>query len=316
MPNLRGLFQSIIMIAMGHLLLSCNADSLLGQITVNNIVNPDQGPPVITFITTPSALTGDHDMTLEFTVEDDPEGQGISKAELFYAPDLDNPVWKSLGEVEKGTHTITFCVPNKNHPKPGFKVEASDLNGNDAVKILGADATNFSINLTSPAELAALLPGITSDSNGLTNLTSTDASITGTCQKTNCSATSIKYEDPSWNVFYAINVDSASAPASGDAAWTSCDDAVTNGLTLPDLTAVTAGDGAKTISLWIKAEDTDFDGFTALETITTSSADVSVTYDGTNPTVDITDLNAAISAGSNQNLTFTASDTNGIDNMT
>lgn len=75
------------MIAMGSALLSCNADSLLGQITVDNIVNPDSEKPVITFSNTPISLTGDQDASITFTVKDDPEGKGISEATLYFTSD-------------------------------------------------------------------------------------------------------------------------------------------------------------------------------------------------------------------------------------
>lgn len=260
----------------------CNADGLLGQITVDKIINPDEEPPIISFSTVPSALTGDQTTTITYTVIDDPKGQGIREAIWYYTPDLDNPDWKQMGTLVPGENrTIEFCVPNKTHPKPGFKITAVDLNGNEAEKSLG-ELPTFSITPSSAGDLSSFLPTITSDSNGLTNNATTSFSV-NSCPKTNCSASSIKFEPPSWDIYFAINVDSGSAPASGDAAWVSCQDAIDLGLTLPDLEAITPGDGDKTISIWVKTVDTDFDGITPLENISTSSNDVTVTFDTTPP---------------------------------
>lgn len=306
---MKTLTQVIMLITMGSLLLSCNADSLMGQITVDNIVNPDKVKPIISFQNGPASLTGDQDITVTFTVEDDPEGKGISEATLYYASDADSPVWKKVQDIEPGTQTLTFCVPNKTYDKPILKIEATDLNGNQAEETFIATTESASpIALASAADLNGLLPAtITSDSNGLTNLTSTDISIPGTCKKTNCSATAIVLEEPTWDIYYAINVDTGTAPAAGDAAWTTCEDAITNGLTLPDLTAVTPGDGAKNVRLWVKAVDTDQDS-SPIEERSTNFTDVVITYDATPPAVSIVDRAAAIQAGSTESVSYTATD--------
>ena len=51
LKNLTGLLGTLV------LLLSCNADSFLGQISVDKIVNPDNVPPIISFSTIPSQVS-------------------------------------------------------------------------------------------------------------------------------------------------------------------------------------------------------------------------------------------------------------------
>lgn len=304
---IKNLFGSVATLV---LLLSCNADSFLGQITVDKIVNPDDVPPLISFDTIPAALDGDSEVTITYTVEDDPEGGGISTATLYYTPDADNDAYVSLGTIPKGSGSVTFCVPNKSQPKPAFKIVAMDNNGNQAEEVIGTDAPPlFTVTPRDSTDLNTLLPTATADdSDAIVNVTNPTISL-DTCKVSNCGVSALKYEDHPFTIEYGITTDAADSTG---VSWVSCETAVASGMTVPDLEENVAGDGGKTVNVWLRSTNKDHDGITDITAISALSSDVAITYDSTSATLNIDDLAASVRGGSSQNITFTASDPNGI----
>ena len=298
-PRMLFLFKRIFFALLLAAMASCNP---LGKIEVKNIVNPDAIKPTISFITTaPATMNGAQDFPLEFKVVDDPGGSGISKAVLMYSPDGDNLPYREVGSFTGGQRTINFCAPNKNHPKPAFKIVATDNNGNSAEETLGLiPAENFSIALTEP-----VLPVLTS-SNGLaTNQPNTDILIDA-CKKTACSSGALYYETPTNNLSVAINV---GQPIAASGAWVSCDTFLANGQN----EVFGSGDGNYTYNVWVKSEDTDLDNVTPLTSITSTSQDITVSADITNPTATFVTTATAMNSLDDFNVSFNVSDgTSGI----
>lgn len=247
---------------------SCNP---LGQIEVKNIVNPDDQKPTVIFHTTaPATMNGAQDFALDVEVKDNAGGSGISTAKLYYSPDGDNDPFVQVGSFAEGRRIINFCTPNKNHPKPTFKIIATDNNQNSAEDTLGLiPAENFTIALTEP-----VLPNLTSSEGLATTQASTDILIDA-CKKTACSNDALYYETPTNNLFFAV---AGAQPAAGSGSWVTCESVLASGYDLPAF----GGDGNYTYNVWMKSEDTNYDS-TPLTSISSSSQDITVSADVTPP---------------------------------
>lgn len=252
-------------------LYSCSdTSSLTGKISVSKIVNPDEIPPTVTFITTPSAITGNNDFTLDYQLNDNTGISGIKNATLSYS--ADGITFKTIKSISPSSTSLKLCIPNKNLPQLTFKITATDKNGNTTEELLGNELGNyFTVNLDSEPNL----PGSVTSSQGLlTNQANTKLYI-DVCVPTKCSSDAVILDASTNNLFVA---QASSQPASGDSSWVSCSDAVANGITTPNFLTETN----YTYKIWTKSEDTNFDS-SAITHISTSSKDITVTYDVTPP---------------------------------
>ena len=251
-------------------IVACRVDeSGMSSIRVNNIVNPDNDAPLIEFRSTPTAINGNQDYTLEYSVKDAPGGKGVREAKLYYSPTGDEADFKEVATLNPNQTQINFCVPNKNHSKPTFKIEAVDKRGNVGSATLGDVGASYSITKTEP-----ILPVISSSEGSVTGSSNTTINIDA-CKKTACSAGAAYYETPTNDLYIAL---AGAQPGAGDASWVSCDDVLLNGISTPPFGA----DGDTTFNIWVKSEDTEFDS-TPFTDISTGSQDITVTYDSTPP---------------------------------
>jgi hypothetical protein len=291
-----------ILLAVMFLGTSCSKDSLSGKIEVKGLVNPDSVEPIVTFVTAaPASMNGWQDFELEYTAIDDPkEFSGIKKVVLFYTPDIDNKAFKLLGEIPSGENQkIQFCVPNKSHPKPVFKIVAFDNNANESEQMLGHEVgQNFSINIETD-------PTVPTASSSLGVLTK-DSPVTinfSECGYNTCSAGSFAYETNPNDVSVLVNTTGVQ-PTFGDAGWLSCEAVKSSGIAQ----AAFPADGVHNYYLWSKSSDTDYDTITAMDYVSSTSSDVIITYDST-PPVDtpamLTFTNDFNFAGDNVALTWT-----------
>lgn len=244
-------------------------ESGMSSIRVNSIVNPDNDAPLIEFRSTPGSINGNQDYTLEYAVVDAPGGKGVREAKLYYSPTGDEVDFKEVATLDPNQTQINFCVPNKNHAKPTFKIKAIDKRGNIGSATLGDVGASYSITKTAP-----VLPVISSSEGNVTGSSNTTINIDA-CKKTACSAGAAYYETPTNDLYIAL---AGAQPGAGDAAWVSCNDVLLNGIATPPFGA----DGDTTFNIWVKSEDTEFDS-TPFTDISTGSQDITVTYDSTPP---------------------------------
>ncbi len=264
------LVQKILLSLFIILVISSCSDtaSLTGKIEISNIVNPDTVAPSISFISTPTALTGNNEYSLTYTISDNPGGTGIRNSSLSYSPD--GITYKSLKSIGSGTQTVKFCVPNKTHPLPTFKIDTVDNNNNTASASLGDTGPNYNITL----DTEPVLPSLTSSNGTVTSTNSTKLFIDA-CLQSKCSVDAIFYEAPTNNISIALN---GTQPTAGDASWVTCADALANGVDSPTFLT----DNDYDLKVWVKSEDTDYDS-TPITHISSSSSDITVTYDTTAP---------------------------------
>ena len=294
-------FFIYILLSVMFLGTSCSKDSLSGKIEVKGLINPDSVEPLVSFVTTaPTSMNGWQDFELEYTVIDDPsEFSGIKKVQLFYSPDLDNKAFKLLGEIPSGVNQkIQFCTPNKSHPKPVFKIVAFDNNLNEASRMLGNEVgQNFSINIETdptPPTSSSSLGLLTKDSPTTINLSS--------CGYNSCSAGSLSYENNPNDTFVLVNTTGVQ-PGFGDGGWVSCDSVEASGIIQPAFPI----DGDHTYHLWSKSTDIDYDTITPMDYVSSTSSDVTITYDSTAPVTtpaNLTFTNDYNFAGDNVALTW------------
>lgn len=255
---------------------ACSKESFLNKIKVTGLIDPDKTPPTVEFQTTPGTMLGNRDYTVNFKAIDNLGGGGIKTLEIYYTPDLDSDSdsFKKIATKNPGDNvTLKFCVPNKNHPKPGFKIIAKDKSGNTTESILGDDSTQpFNISLTTPN------PATLSVQNNLavTNQNPVDLLINA-CKKTECSSDAIYYEEPDNNLFVLVN--STTQPSASDPTWMSCQDVLANGFSPSNFTI----NGDYTYKAWTKSVAKDFDQSTDLELVSTTSSDVTIEYDTSAP---------------------------------
>ncbi|EQC45264.1 concanavalin A-like lectin/glucanases family protein [Bacteriovorax sp. Seq25_V] len=248
---------------------SCSdTSSLTGKIEISNIVNPDSTAPSISFISTPTSITGNNDYNLTYSITDNTGGSGVKTSTLSYSPD--GISFKTLRNIGSGTQTIKFCVPNKNHPLPTFKIDAVDGNNNTASATLGDTGANFNITI----DPEPILPNISSSNGTLTNSNSTKIFVDA-CLQSKCSADAIYYEPPSNNLSISLG---STQPAAGDSSWVTCQDVIDNGIDSPTFLT----DNDYELKVWVKSEDTDYDS-TPITHISSSSEDITVTYDTSAP---------------------------------
>jgi len=280
---------------------ACDKGGMFNKISVLKLVDPDKTIPELSITSTPVALTGDHTYTLHYDVEDNAGGSGIKRIEIYYSPDGQEATYKYVGNGAVGLNaSVDFCVPNKNHSQPTFKVIAYDKSGNKAIKYIGdVSGQNFSINTTNP-----VIPTLTSTRGLVTKSNSTQLAISA-CPQTQCSATSLKYEAFPTNTFVLFN--NAAQPLASDADWISCSNVLANKYTTPNFST----EGPYTFKVWTKTNALEQDGTTALNLVSSTSNSITVTYDVTPPTNTLSNL-TTVGGGLPVSVTFTQSDLNGI----
>lgn len=139
--------MKILLLLITLLYVGCSdTDSLTGKISVTNIVNPDEIAPTINFTTTPSAIAGNTDFTVNYSVVDNIGGSGIKSSSLYFSPDGIN--FTLVKNLTPGSTSTKLCIPNLDLPQPTFKIIAKDKNENVAEQIHG-DALSglFTINV-------------------------------------------------------------------------------------------------------------------------------------------------------------------------
>lgn len=254
---------------------SCSKDGLFNRIKVSNLIDPDKEAPSIEFISTPTSLNGDRDYTLQFKAIDNPGGGGVRTVEVFYSPDALNIDYKKIGTTSPGENaSLKFCVPNKNHPQPAFKIIATDKSGNKTESFLGDSGPAFSINLSNPNP-----PTLSSNDGLLTNQSNVELAI-NQCRPSLCSADAKRYEPLDNSLFVLIN-SSATKPLATDPSWVSCSDVLTNGFTPSNFTV----NGDYTYHAWLRSTEKDFDQTTDLHMVSDTSTTVTVKYDTVAPTI-------------------------------
>ncbi|WP_127716899.1 LamG-like jellyroll fold domain-containing protein [Halobacteriovorax sp. HLS] len=270
----------LILLAIALFGTSCSKESLSGKIEVKGLVNPDEKSPLVSFVTTaPTTMNGWQDFELEYTVVDDPEDfSGISKTQLYYTPDYDTVGFSLVGDIPNGVNQkVQFCVPNLNHPKPAFKIIAFDNNNNNAEQTLGHElGQNFSINI----ETDPTVPTMSSSLGVLTKNNPTTMNISS-CGYNSCSAGALHFNKNSNTTYLLVNTTGVQ-PSAGDAGWISCESVASSGM----VQSLFGADGTYNYHLWSKSVELDFDGITSLEYISSTSSDVTITYDSTAP-IDI-----------------------------
>ncbi len=266
------------------LLFSCSKGDI-GKVIVKDLVNPDNVPPTIEFLTDPtsSTLKGNYDFTLEYNVYDDPAGRGISSVNLFYTPDINTIPFKSLGSIPAGHNSVTFCVPNKTSSHPVFKIIAIDQNNNITEKALG-DITGEQFNYELTTDNPTPIPTLSSLVGDVTKQATPSLAINN-CQLNFCSTDALMYEPPTGNLYIMVKTDganaaAAAAPAAEDSGWISCQEALENNITMDNFN--TEGDYIYT--LWTKYSDKEFDNTTPLGPfVSTNSSSKTIAYDITPP---------------------------------
>lgn len=254
---------------------SCSKDGLFNRIKVSNLIDPDKEAPSIEFISTPTSLNGDRDYTLQFKAIDNPGGGGVRTVEVFYSPDALNIDYKKIGTTSPGENaSLKFCVPNKNHPQPAFKIIATDKSGNKTESFLGDSGPAFSINLSNPNP-----PTLSSNDGLLTNQSNVELAI-NQCRPSLCSADAKRYEPLDNSLFVLIN-SSATKPLATDPSWVTCSDVLTNGFTPSNFTV----NGDYTYHAWLRSTEKDFDQTTDLHMVSDTSTTVTVKYDTVAPTI-------------------------------
>lgn len=276
LSTLKNIFNVLVILVIAS---SCGADNkMIGDIEITNVVNSDNKKPTVSFSSAPSVLTGNANAVINFSAVDEAGGSGLAKTEIFYSPEPGVVAFKSMGTVPTTSTSFDFCVPNKNHTAPTFKIKATDISGNTGETTL----TGYSITRdTDPA-----LPGaFTSDTAALTKQNPATFSI-DTCPVNSCTSGSLKYETPTKSVYTMYNT-TATQPLVGDGGWQLCSTALASGMaeTFPS-------DGSRTYNLWIKTDDTDYDNVTSLIEVSSASVDQTIEYDNTAPVdVDPTSAN-------------------------
>lgn len=220
-------------------------------------------------------MNGNKDYTLSYALSDD--NSGVESAKILYTPDYNNIDFTEMTTVSGLSSEIKFCVPNKNHPAPAFKIVAKDKAGNLFEKEIGTTGTSFSISLdTQPTT-----PLITSSLGNLTKDQPTTLNLTN-CSINTCSADAIYFEVPT-QTKYVLSNTTGVQPNIGDSGWVSCDSVLATGYPQTDFPS----EGDHTYHLWTKIEDIDADAVTPLEYVSSTSATVNITYDNT-PPIDTT----------------------------
>ncbi|MGI4994012.1 LamG-like jellyroll fold domain-containing protein [Halobacteriovorax sp. GFR7] len=253
------------------ILLAGCSDPLKGRIDINSITEYDEIPPEITFVTTPGTMNGNNNFTLNYTITDD--NSGVANAKILYTPDFNNTDYVELTTVAGSSEEINFCVPNKNHPAPAFKIIARDEAGNTFEKELGVDGSNFSINLdTDPS-----IPTITSSLGVLTKDQPTTLNL-NSCSINLCTGDAVYFESPTQTKYVLANT-TGTQPAPGDAGWIDCETALASGYLQNNFPS----EGTHTYHLWTKTEDIDADSVTPLSHVSSASSTIAITYDNTAP---------------------------------
>ena len=266
------------MLLMLLILSSCSGE--IGKVIVKDMVNPDKLPPIIEYITDPTEsplndLNGSRDFTINYSVEDDPAGTGIASATLLFTPNFGVIPFKLLGSIEPGLSSATVCIPNKTMVNPVFQIIAIDKNSNITKRNLGdAVGEAFTTHLTTVDPIT--VPTVTSLVGDFTSLAVHELEVSG-CSLNQCSASSLKYEDPTNNIFVMVTTDGAdqvaatvpisisdcqlytdvliqlagtAAPESGDTAWQGCSEVV-GVIESPTLTT-----GEQTYDVWFMTDTT------------------------------------------------------------
>ncbi|WP_412473794.1 LamG-like jellyroll fold domain-containing protein [Halobacteriovorax sp. YZS-1-1] len=246
------------------------SDPLKGRIDINSITEYDKVPPEIDFVTTAGPMNGNNDFTLSYTLTDD--NSGVASAKILYTPDFNTTNYSEVTTVTGSSNQIKFCVPNKNHPAPAFKIIARDEAGNVFEKELGTSGPNFSINLdTDPT-----IPNLTSSLGTLTKDQPTTLNI-DSCSLNACSGDAVYFEPPTQTKYVFANT-TGTTPSVGDA-WVSCETALSSGYLQNNFPS----EGLNTYYLWTKTEDVDADSVTPLNFISSANTTIDITYDNTAP---------------------------------